>query len=86
MEDLKLTWKRNTGKYASGETAYLGKWPVFSTCWDSCNSKDAKDKIKLYCKLPGIKPDLGNFPDWPDAKKKADSVIVHWIEGLDLKE
>ena len=81
-----LTWKTNTGKFASGETAYCGKWPVFSTCWDSIISRDAEKKIKLYCKLPGLKTDLGNFIDWNDAKKKADYTIEYWLEGLENTE
>ena len=80
-----ITWKFVDERYVPKEVGYLGKFAVVSTYWDGGSSKEADKKLKLVCFLPGIKDTIGHFSSKEEAKKKADFVVLYWIEKAQLK-
>lgn len=81
-----IEWKKDEGPYANGENGFLGKAVIFSIHWDAFKQKgsDLPD-YRLGCKLPGIKPSLGNY-ELDAAKDKAERVLKHWLSITGLEE
>lgn len=84
---MSLIWKKETGRFSSGESGFRGKIELFSYFYDASRSKSIAEMPpwKLKCNIPGIKADLGNFQDGESCKQKAEAVFEHWLKMMNLK-
>lgn len=75
-----VTWKESKGKFASGETAFLGRWIVGGYCWGSFRDKDGNDlPYKATSCLPGLKPILGTYKDQEGARRRVEIATEYWL-------
>jgi hypothetical protein len=80
-----IEWTPNKGQFASGESGKRNGVELFSTHYDACRSKGSDvPPWQLTCKLPSIKPILGNFKTKEEANKKAEEVFNYWLTKLNL--
>ena len=76
-----LLWKdvlSGMGVYI-GEAGMIGNVHVFTVAKDSNLPKTFKEKIQLYCDLPGIEQNLGRFKTEDEAKEFSESVFETWL-------
>jgi len=81
----KIKWSKNTRKYCNGEIGKLGKYEMFTIDYDGVSGGEYENPYILYCKLPGIKNNLGHF-DVEVAKRKAENTLNHWLKESGLIE
>jgi len=81
-----LTWQTKSTTHTSSEVGGVGKWgKIFTFHWDGVSGANHPDgPYVLYSHLPGIKSNLGHFRTPEDCKKKAETIMEHWIKGAGL--
>jgi len=85
---MAISWNRFEQSYISGECGKFGKYAIFHAYYDACAPKCQDNKIKLTCKLPGIKSFIGHFSTTDDAKEKASEIADYWMKnsGFEFSE
>ena len=76
-----LRWERTEGKYASGQTAFLGKWAVGGWTWNDLSSASDPRKYRALLNLPGMRNRIGDYEREADAKARVEFAVGRWIEG-----
>jgi|WetSurMetagenome_2_1015567.scaffolds.fasta_scaffold1430860_1 hypothetical protein len=77
MEQIR--WEKYDKQYSSGDAGFLGKWKIFTIFWMMMSKTEKDNPYCLNCDLPGIKNNIGHFPDIDSAKEKATKVIDYWL-------
>jgi len=75
---LTIAWKRKTGHYTNGTTAYLNKIAVGSVNWDTVSS-NRELRYKVTCTLPQANRADTNFETQEQGKAKLQSIIESWF-------
>lgn len=61
---------------------YVGKWMVGSVSHSIFKSKGSTPMFSVSTRLPGLKPDLGEFQSEADAKARLLKAVAHWFSGV----
>lgn len=83
MQDA-IKWERMTQHCSNGDNGKVGKYVFFTVLWDGMCEKDAKNKYKLNCSLPGLRSTFGNFETPKKAKEKAEMILRYWLKNTSL--
>jgi hypothetical protein len=80
-----MEWILKPDKYVPTHNLCIGKRkvPVMSVFWDTCATK-GNGNYKLTCRLPGMKPIIGNFETQEKAMSYADIVFDNWLRICSL--
>ncbi|QCJ72223.1 hypothetical protein MNY66_16495 (plasmid) [Moellerella wisconsensis] len=79
-----FTWKPSDSKWNQGEQLYLGKFKVASVYYDATQGR-GKDPYATRCSLPGIKGNLGHYPDMVSAKDAVSNAVNYWLNRAGLQ-
>jgi len=80
--NLKIEWKAKTGKYETGDNAFVGKILIGSIGYDGARPRGSVEMFAASFRLPGIKGSLGHFKDDKAAKEKVEFAFRHWLKML----
>lgn len=85
--NIQMEWKRQEGKYSSGEDLFLGKFVVGSAHYNSLRAKDDPRAYKASCALPGMER-LNSIPymTMDEAKEQAELRVRHWLKHAGVSE
>lgn len=75
---MQVVWKEATGRYQTGENAFVGKWQVASIFYDACRPQGNDAVYGVRVLLPGLKS-LANQKTIEDAKQSAQRAIDYWF-------
>ena len=64
----------------------LGRFTVGGVNFDTLVSMDEKAKYLAWCKLPGIKENLGHFEKQEDARAEVEFAVGVWLGHAMLSE
>lgn len=77
-----LTWVVDDRQYVSGEKLRLGPWVVGGVHFDSLVAKDARDRYRATCLLPGISSGLGLHESREAAKERVEKAVNAWLAKI----
>lgn len=80
-----FSWKKQTGKYESGDALSLGKVIVGTAHYSSLRSKDDPLAYKSTVLLPGIKSPEGSFATLEEAKAETERRVKVWLTWVGAK-
>ena len=80
-QELRITWVRNKGRYASGELCFLGKWQIGGYHWGSTGG--VEERFVPTCRLPGIRPTLRARASEEEARAVVENAVAVWMEGTE---
>jgi hypothetical protein len=84
---MKIEWSRNERPYSNGWVGMAGTIHMFTISWDGINGGRGQDgPWILYCRLPGVKDDVGYFPNPELAQERANDVLSRWLVRAGIKE
>ena len=79
-----IMWKRNPVQ--TGEIAKIGKWVVGGWFWNPAMPVGAKQgKLRTTCRLPGIKPIIGDYETEGQARQRVETAVNVWFAGLKVE-
>lgn len=79
-----LNWKPSESRWNQGEQLYLGQFKIASAYYDATHTR-GQDSNATRCSLPGLKGDLGHFPDMPAAKDAVEKAVAFWLKKTGLQ-
>ena len=82
-----LNWKPSESRWNQGEQLYLGQFKIGSAYYDATHTR-GQEAYATRCSLPGLKGDLGHFPDMAAAKDAVEKAVAFWLgrSGLQFSE
>ena len=79
---MNIQWRTNTGRYSSGESAFLGKWKIGGYSYSVMARKDDPNVWDPYCRLPGGDRNYPAVATEEDARNEVARLIHHWFDNL----
>lgn len=82
---IKIEWKQDTGKYASGSLCYVGPYCVARTTRGFGNKSEPNAKLwqgMSYLPNISIAPGLNHFTNEADAKQVVELVVQKWFDKV----
>jgi hypothetical protein len=76
---MKITWKKMSDPYISGESAYVGKWRVGDVYFDGMRRAETAP-YTFTCLLPGLKQKNVGYATLEDAKGRLKDYVAHWFK------
>ena len=77
---FKVTWVKDTRRFASGSNAMVGKWTIGSAYYNSTGPRGDLNKYTGACFLPGY-ASKKNFTSIEAAMRYVEGAIWHWFSG-----
>lgn len=77
-------WKRTEGRFANGETLWIGRVPVGA--WGNpIGRKGESTKYRAEVSLPGLRMKEGtvDFANADEAKRRVEAAVLTWFKWLD---
>lgn len=81
---LRIEWRANTGKYQSGESAYLGKVVVGGISWSSYYDQTSDETYNAAVLLPGIVIQDKNYT-YERGKEIVEHAVNKWFQMCGLE-
>lgn len=79
-----FSWKPSDSKWNQGEQLYLGQFKVASAYYDATHTR-GQESYATRCSLPGLKGDLGHYPDMVAAKDAVEKAVTFWLTKAGLQ-
>ncbi len=79
-----LIWKPSDSKWNQGEQLHLGQFKVASAYYDATQTR-SQASYATRCSLPGLKGDLGHYPDMESAKEAVGKAVAYWLQKARLQ-
>ncbi len=79
-----FNWKPSESRWNQGEQLYLGQFKIGSAYYDATHTR-GQEAYATRCSLPGLKGDLGHFPDMAAAKNAVEKALAFWLRRAGLQ-
>lgn len=81
MSETPLGWERNKAQYSNGWDYRPDRFHLGGVHW-GMNGGDSP--WQATCRLPGLKPVLGNYPTSAEAMAKVEAACERWLAHCGL--
>ena len=79
---MNIQWRKNTGRFSSGESAFLGKWRVGGYSYSVTARKGDPNVWDPHCRLPWVNRDYPAVATEEEARNRVERLVRHWFDNI----